>query len=150
MTETLQRHGQIGFWKVAMKPGKPIAFGQFGARVLLRPARAIPVSVMVTFYQVVQPALLALCGRAGPGSADPACGPSATTRLRKKPGRLEFQRGVLERTASGAYTVRSTGHQGAGVLRSMGEANCFIIVPLEHGDVEPGTEVEVQPFAGLV
>ena len=72
-----------------------------------------------------------------------------TTRLRKKPGRLEFQRGVLERTASGAYSVRSTGHQGAGVLRSMGEANCFIIVPLEHGDVEPGTEVDVQPFAGL-
>jgi molybdopterin molybdotransferase len=73
-----------------------------------------------------------------------------TTRLRKKPGRLEFQRGVLERNASGAYAVRSTGHQGAGVLRSMGEANCFIIVPLEHGDVEPGTEVDVQPFAGLV
>ena len=57
---------------------------------------------------------------------------------------------MLERQASGAYTVRSSGHQGSGVLRSMSEANCFIILPLEQGDVEPGTEVEVQPFAGLV
>jgi molybdopterin molybdotransferase len=147
VTETLQRHGQVGFWKVAMKPGKPIAFGQFG-RACFFGLPGNPVSVMVTFYQVVRPALLALSGVRNP---DPPILVRAvcTTRLRKKPGRLEFQRGVLERTASGSYSVRSTGHQGAGVLRSMAEANCFIIVPLEHGDVEPGTEVDVQPFAGL-
>jgi molybdopterin molybdotransferase len=147
VTETLQRHGRIGFWKVAMKPGKPIAFGHFG-RACFFGLPGNPVSVMVTFYQIVRPALVALSGAR---DADPPVLVRAvcTTRLRKKPGRLEFQRGVLERTPSGAYTVRSTGHQGAGVLRSMAEANCFIIVALEHGDVEPGSEVDVQPFAGL-
>jgi molybdopterin molybdotransferase len=77
-------------------------------------------------------------------------GATCETRLRKKPGRVEFQRGVLAQRPDGGYVVRGTGHQGAGVLRSMSEANCFIILPLEQGDVEPGAEVEVQPFAGLV
>ena len=148
VTETLERHGRIGFWKVAIKPGKPIAFGRFGTSTFFG-LPGNPVAVMVTFYQLVQPALLALMGAVNP---DPpivvraVCG----TRLRKQPGRLEFQRGVLERQASGAYTVRTSGHQGSGVLHSMSEANCFIVLPLEQGDVEPGTEVEVQPFAGLV
>ena len=148
VTETLERHGQVGFWKVAMKPGKPIAFGRFGkAHFFGLPGN--PVSVMVTFYQLVQPALRALMGVTGD---DPPIllRAECETRLGKKPGRLEFQRGRLVRGPSGAYTVRSSGHQGAGVLRSMNEANCFIILPLEQGDVEPGTEVEVQPFAGLV
>jgi molybdopterin molybdotransferase len=148
VTETLERHGQIGFWKVAMKPGKPIAFGRFGQACFFG-LPGNPVSVMVTFYQVVQPALRALMGAVDP---DPPLLVRAVceTRLRKKPGRLEFQRGLLQRQPSGTYVVRSSGHQGAGVLRSMSEANCFIILPLEQGDVEPGTEVEVQPFAGLV
>jgi molybdopterin molybdotransferase len=148
VTETLQQHGQFGFWKVAMKPGKPLAFGRFGqAWFFGLPGN--PVSVMVTFYQLVQPALLALAGVA---NADPPILVRAAcqTRLRKKPGRHEFHRGVLTRLPMGGYTVRSTGHQGAGVLRSMSEANCFILLPLDQGDVEPGTEVEVQPFAGLV
>ena len=72
------------------------------------------------------------------------------TKLRKKAGRLEFQRGILAREADGQYTVRSVSHQGAGVLRSMAEANCFIVLPLELETVQPGTEVDVQPFAGLV
>jgi molybdopterin molybdotransferase len=148
VTETLERHGQIGFWKVAMKPGKPIAFGHFG-RACFFGLPGNPVSVMVTFYQVVQPALRALMGAT---DQDPPILLRAVceTRLRKKPGRLEFQRGVLQRQPTGTYTVRSSGHQGAGVLRSMTEANCFIVLPLEQGDVDPGTEVEVQPFAGLV
>jgi molybdopterin molybdotransferase len=148
VTETLERHGEFGFWKVAMKPGKPVAFGRFGSAYFFG-LPGNPVSVMVTFYQLVQPALRALSGAA---DAEPPILVRATceTRLRKRPGRLEFQRGVLARRADGGYTVRSTGHQGAGVLRSMSEANCFIILPLEHGDVETGTEVEVQPFAGLV
>jgi molybdopterin molybdotransferase len=148
VTETLERHGQIGFWKVAMKPGKPIAFGRFGSACFFG-LPGNPVSVMVTFYQLVQPALRALTGAHDP---DPPILVRARceTRLRKKPGRLEFQRGVLERRADGAYTVRSSGHQGAGVLRSMSDANCFIILPLEQGDMEPGAEVDVQPFAGLV
>jgi molybdopterin molybdotransferase len=148
VTETLERHGRIGFWKVAMKPGKPIAFGRFGEAYFFG-LPGNPVSVMVTFYQLVQPALRALTGAVDP---DPPILVRAEceTRLKKKPGRLEFQRGVLLRRPSGAYTVRSSGHQGAGVLRSMSEANCFIILPLEQGDVEAGTDVEVQPFAGLV
>lgn len=148
VTETLERHGQVGFWKVAMKPGKPIAFGRFGkAHFFGLPGN--PVSVMVTFYQLVQPALRALMGMA---NEDPPIllRAECESRLRKKPGRLEFQRGRFVRRLSGTYAVRSSGHQGAGVLRSMSEANCFIILPLEQGDVEPGTEVEVQPFAGLV
>ncbi len=67
-----------------------------------------------------------------------------------KSGRLEFQRGVLTREADGSYTVHGVSHQGAGVLRSMSEANCFIVLPLEQETVHPGAEVEVQPFAGLV
>jgi len=148
VTETLERHGEVGFWKVAMKPGKPIAFGRFGkAHFFGLPGN--PVSVMVTFYQLVQPALRALMGAT---NVDPPILVLAEceTRLRKKPGRLEFQRGHLARRPTGEYVVRSSGHQGAGVLRSMSEANCFIILTLEQGDVEPGTEVEVQPFAGLV
>jgi molybdopterin molybdotransferase len=148
VTETLERHGQIGFWKVAMKPGKPIAFGRFGPAYFFG-LPGNPVSVMVTFYQLVQPALRALTGARDP---DPPILVRARceTKLRKKPGRLEFQRGVLERRKDGGYTVRSSGHQGAGVLRSMSDANCFIILPLEQGDLEPGAEVDVQPFAGLV
>jgi molybdopterin molybdotransferase len=148
VTETLERHGRIGFWKVAMKPGKPIAFGHFGESLFFG-LPGNPVSVMVTFYQVVRPALRALMGateRDPPLLLSAAC----ESRLRKKPGRLEFQRGVFERGPSGGYVVRSTGHQGAGVLRSMSEANCFIILPLEQGDVDPGDEVQVQPFAALV
>lgn len=148
VTETLERHGEFGFWKVAMKPGKPVAFGRFASAYFFG-LPGNPVSVMVTFYQLVQPALRAL---AGDTAAEPPVLVRATceTRLRKRPGRLEFQRGVFARRPDGGYAVRSTGHQGAGVLRSMSEANCFIVLPLEQGDVEPGAEVEVQPFAGLV
>jgi len=148
VTETLRRHGRFGFWKVAIKPGKPLAFGRF-RQAWFFGLPGNPVSAMVTFYQLVQPALRTLAGAL---DADPPILVHAVceTRLHKRPGRLEFQRGVLVRLPSGAYTVRSTGHQGAGVLRSMSEANCFIVLPLEQGDVEPGAEVEVQPFAGLV
>jgi molybdopterin molybdotransferase len=72
------------------------------------------------------------------------------SKLKKAAGRLEFQRGVLERDPQGAYVVRATGQQGAGMLRSMTEANCFIVLPLEQETVQAGAEVDVQPFAGLV
>ena len=148
VTETLERHGEFEFWKVAMKPGKPIAFGLFGQAVFFG-LPGNPVSVMVTFYQLVQPALRAL---AGVTEVEPPILLRATceSRLRKRPGRLEFQRGVLAQAPGGGYVVRGTGHQGAGVLRSMSEANCFIVLPLEQGDVAPGAEVEVQPFAALI
>jgi molybdopterin molybdotransferase len=148
VVETLQKHGQVGFWKVAMKPGKPIAFGRVG-RALFFGLPGNPVSSMVTFYQLVQPALRKLTGDRAtdlPILVKASC----QSRLRKKPGRLEFQRGVLERTVEGGYAVRAVGQQGSGVLRSMAEANCFIVLAPEQDTVQPGAEVEVQPFAGLV
>jgi len=148
VVETLERFGRVGFWKVAMKPGKPIAFGHVG-KALFFGLPGNPVSVMATFYQLVQPALQALTGAA---AVDPPILLNATcrSRLKKKAGRLEFQRGIFERTPAGAYEVRGVSHQGAGVLRSMTEANCFIVLPLEHEGVAPGDQVQVQPFAGLI
>jgi molybdopterin molybdotransferase len=148
VVETLGRLGTIGFWQVAMKPGKPIAFGQVG-RALFFGLPGNPVSAMATFYQLVQPALKKLGGSL---EVDPPILLRATCRskLKKAAGRLEFQRGVLERDPQGTYVVRATGQQGAGMLRSMTEANCFIVLPLEQETVQAGAEVDVQPFAGLV
>jgi molybdopterin molybdotransferase len=104
--------------------------------------------VIVTFYGFVRDALLALAGRTG-DCALPLLRVPCATSLRKKPGRTEFQRGILERTATGEWTVRITGSQGSGVLRSMSEANCFIVLEHERGDVQPGDPVSVQVFDGL-
>ncbi len=145
--ETLDEIGQVDFWKVAMKPGRPLAFGRINdAYFFGLPGN--PVSVMVTFYLFAQPALRSLMGEQG-GSTLRIRVPCAS-RLKKRPGRVEFQRGVLEPDESGRTRVRKTGPQGSGILSSMSEANCFIILPLESEGVEPGTEVEVMPFAGLV
>ena len=148
VTETLQRIGRVGFWKVAMKPGKPLAFGQVG-QALFFGLPGNPVSVMTTFYQLVQPALQALMGIAEP-AVPVMIKAICQSKLRKRPGRQEFQRGVLARGDNGEYTVTSVGDQGAGILSSMTQGNCFIVLPLEHETVQPGTEVEVQPFDGLV
>jgi len=148
VVETLERLGQVGFWKVAIKPGKPIAFGRVG-QALFFGLPGNPVSSMVTFYQLVQPALRRLAGEQR-SDVPVLLRATCETKLKKKAGRLEFQRGILERGADGRYVVRGVGHQGAGVLRSMAEANCFIVLPLEQETVQPGTEVDVQPFAGLV
>lgn len=148
VVETLQRLGRVDFWKVAMKPGKPITFGRVGPALFFG-LPGNPVSVMTTFYQVVQPALAKL---AGVTREDPPILLAATcqSRIRKRAGRVEFQRGILERGADGGYVVRPTSHQGAGVLRSMVEANCFIVLPIDQEEVLPGAIVSVQPFAGLV
>jgi molybdopterin molybdotransferase len=129
-----------------MKPGKPVAFGRYG-RAAFFGLPGNPVSAMVTWCQLVRPALQRLAGATpeAPLTLRAVC----LSLLRKSPGRLEFQRGVLERDSSGCWFVTSTGHQGSGVLRSMSAANAFIVLPLEQGDVEPGSEVDVQPFAGL-
>jgi molybdopterin molybdotransferase len=148
VTDTLAEVGQVNFWKIAMKPGRPVAFGRVGDALFFG-LPGNPVSVMATFYQVVQPALRSLMGlrRVAPDTLVAAI---CETGLRKKPGRLEFQRGILSRRADGEYVVRGTDHQGAGVLRSMAEANCFIVLALEQGRVEPGARVSVQPFSALI
>jgi molybdopterin molybdotransferase len=144
----LDRLGEVVFWKIAMKPGRPLAYGKVqGAHFFGLPGN--PVSVMVTFYQFVRDALLVLSG-ADPVEPVPTFNATCTARLKKAPGRTEFQRGILTRGADGGLTVRPTGEQGSGILKSMSEANCFIILGDATGNVEPGASVEVQLLEGLV
>ncbi|MCP4701266.1 MAG: molybdopterin molybdenumtransferase MoeA, partial [Gammaproteobacteria bacterium] len=147
VTETLQQQGQVNFWKILMKPGHPLTFGKIGSTVFFG-LPGNPVSAMVTFYQFVQPALRRMQGET---ETTPLRLKAPTvSKLKRKPGRTEFQRGILETDASGQLQVRSTGPQGSGVLSSMSKANCFIVLPKEQGSVEPGSIVEVEPFAGLI
>ena len=139
--------GQVAFWKIAMKPGRPLAFGRLG-NALFFGLPGNPVSVMVTFYQFVQPALQSLMGMLPPLQLRLR---ARTTRdLHKRPGRLEYQRGVLSQLPDGSLEVRATGGQGSGILSSMSHANCFIVLALETGNVPAGSLVEVEPFIGLV
>ena len=144
--ETLGTLGEVNFWKIAMKPGRPLAFGRVQDAVFFG-LPGNPVSVMVTFYQFVQPALQRMMGQSKVEAMTFKV-PCATP-LKKRPGRMEFQRGILKRQADGSLVVHSTGDQGSGILSSMSRANCFIILPDESGSIAAGTLVEVQPFAGL-
>jgi molybdopterin molybdotransferase len=144
----LGRLGEVVFWKIAMKPGRPLAYGKIGtAHFFGLPGN--PVSVMVTFYQFVRDALLELMG-ADPVEPIPTFTATCSARLKKAPGRTEFQRGILTRGPDGALTVKPTGEQGSGILKSMSDANCFIILGDATGNVEPGTPVEVQLLEGVV
>jgi molybdopterin molybdotransferase len=144
----MDKLGEVVFWKIAMNPGRPLAYGRIGgAHFFGLPGN--PVSVMVTFYQFVREALLRLMG-ADPVAPFPTFPATCTARLKKAPGRNEFQRGVLSRGPDGGLVVAPTGEQGSGILKSMSEANCFIILGDAVGNVEPGTVVEVQYLEGLV
>ncbi len=147
VTETLDKLGRVDFWKIAMKPGKPLAFGKINQSLFFG-LPGNPVSVMATFYQFVLPALRQLSGahETMPLSIKVPCAQT----LKKQPGRTDFQRGLLVRNANGELVVDSTGLQGSHVLSSMSRANCFIVLPAECGNVPAGTLVEVQPFAGLI
>ena len=146
--EALRALGRVGFWRIAIRPGRPLAFGLLGDSAFFG-LPGNPVAVMVTFYQFVEPAL-----RAAAGEIDtrprPAVEARCTTRLRKKPGRIEYYRAVLERDEAGALVVRGTGGTGSGLLHTMSDANCFIVLPEDGTTVEPGATVEVQPFFGLM
>ena len=145
--DTLGEVGQVSFWKIAMKPGRPLAFGRVG-NALFFGLPGNPVSVMVTFYQFVQPALRRLMGER---ESVPVLIPArARCRLRKRRGRTEFQRGVLSRDEQGELCVHSTGEQGSGILSSVSRANCFIVLSEDSSGVEAGAQVQVQPFFGLV
>ncbi|MGZ5584208.1 MAG: molybdopterin molybdotransferase MoeA [Usitatibacter sp.] len=144
----LGKLGEVVFWKIAMKPGRPLAYGKIGrAHFFGLPGN--PVSVMVTFYQFVRDALLVL-GGADPVEPIPTFTATCSARLKKAPGRTEFQRGILTRSADGGLSVKPTGEQGSGILKSMSDANCFIILGDHTGNVEPGTPVEVQLLEGVV
>jgi molybdopterin molybdotransferase len=144
----LGKLGEVVFWKIAMKPGRPLAYGKIGgAHFFGLPGN--PVSVMVTFYQFVRDALLVLSG-ADPVEPIPTFRATCTSKLKKAPGRTEFQRGILTRGKDGALTVKPTGEQGSGILKSMSDANCFIILDDATGNVEAGATVEVQLLEGIV
>lgn len=145
--QTLEDLGTVNFWKIAMKPGRPLAVGQIkNAFFFGLPGN--PVSAMVTFYQCVQPAIREIMGQTL--VANPSVEMKCISKLKKRPGRVEFQRGVIITTDNGQKVVKSTGNQGSHVLSSMSEANCFIVLPMECGNVAENSVVEVQPFEGLI
>jgi molybdopterin molybdotransferase len=146
--ETLEKLGSMSFWKIAMKPGRPVTFGHINKAVFFG-LPGNPVSVMVTFFQFARPALLKMTGETGASGAY-TLSARTTTALRKRPGRFEFQRGVLEQAAPGEFIVRSAGAQGSGILRSMSEANCFILLDPDCTSVAAGEQVVVQPFQNLI
>ena len=145
--QLLTKLGEVVFWKIAMKPGRPLAYGKIGkAHFFGLPGN--PVSVMVTFYQFVRDALLILQG-VSPIPAQPLLKVTCTTAIKKVPGRTEFQRGVLY-LDDGIYKVRTTGEQGSGILKSMSDANCFIMLHDHVGNVDAGATVEVQVLEGVI
>ena len=145
--QLLGKLGEVVFWKIAMKPGRPLAYGKIGkAHFFGLPGN--PVSVMVTFYQFVRDALLILQG-VNPIPVQPLLKAVCTSAIRKAPGRTEFQRGVLY-LEDGIYKVRTTGEQGSGILKSMSDANCFIMLHDHVGNVDAGATVEVQILEGVI
>jgi molybdopterin molybdotransferase len=144
--QLMAKLGEVLFWKIAMRPGRPMAFGRIGNAWLFG-LPGNPVAVMVTFYQFVRDALLHLSGRTD-DPAIPLLRATAADNIRKVPGRTEYQRGILFREGS-EWKVRTTGQQGSGVLRSMAEANCFIVLEHERGAVKAGEQVQVQLMEGL-
>jgi len=145
--DLLAKLGEVLFWKIAMKPGRPLAYGRIGgAHFFGLPGN--PVSVMMTFYEFVRDALLVLQGRRDVPPL-PTLKATLATAIRKMPGRTEFQRGILTADGDG-WNVRTTGEQGSGVLSSMSQANCFIVLPADAGDLGAGTVVDVQLLEGLV
>ncbi len=143
----LDKLGEVLFWKIAMKPGRPLAYGRIGsAHFFGLPGN--PVAVMVTFYQFVRDALLILQGRRHVEPM-PLFKARLASPVRKAPGRTEFQRGMLA-TSPGGYEVSPTGAQGSGILSSMSRANCFIVLPVHAGDLPAGEMVDVQILEGLV
>ena len=146
--QLLDKLGEVLFWKIAMRPGRPLAYGKIGgAHFFGLPGN--PVSVMVTFYEFVRDALMILQGQ-----RDVTPLPTFKVRLsapiRKVPGRTEFQRGILSPDDNGGFSVRTTGDQGSGILSSMSQANCFIVLPTEVGNVAAGELVDVQLLEGLI
>lgn len=148
MKQILSSHGQVMFWKIAMKPGRPLAYGKIGkAHYFGLPGN--PVAVMVTFYQFVREALLSLMGEAVT-AALPVFKVECTTPIKKLTGRTEFQRGILFTDNAGTWKVKPTGAQGSAILSSMSLANCFIVLDESVGNLEPGALVQVQLLEGII
>jgi molybdopterin molybdotransferase len=144
--------GDVTFWKIGMRPGRPMAFGKItsnGKSAYLFGLPGNPVAVMVTFYFFARQALLYMMG-ASAESTPPLMRAVSTSAIRKRPGRTEFQRGIVSINNEGVQEVRITGSQGSGVLRSMSEANCMVVLEHERGNVQAGEPVNIMLFDGLV
>ncbi|MGO4305422.1 molybdopterin molybdotransferase MoeA [Cupriavidus sp. RAF12] len=149
--QIMAKLGDVTFWKIAMRPGRPMAFGRItsnGREAMLFGLPGNPVAVMVTFYHFVRAALHRQMGANVPPL--PMMRVRSVAAIRKKPGRTEYQRGILAPAAAGGWEVRVTGQQGSGVLRSMSEANCFIVLAHEQDTVAAGDTVDVMLFDGLI
>jgi molybdopterin molybdotransferase len=143
--------GEVLFWRIAMRPGRPMAIGRIasgGQSAILFGLPGNPVAVMVTFYAFVRDALLAMSGATA--LPLPMLRAASTQAIRKKPGRTEYQRGIVSRGAGGQWQVQITGAQGSGILRSMSVANGLVVLGHEKGNVAVGEAVDVLPFDGLV
>ena len=143
----LDEIGEVDFWKIAMKPGKPLAFGKVN-NTLFFGLPGNPVSAMATFYQFVQPSLKRLEGESTFDNIQLQA--RCVSDLRKQPGRKDFQRGILSLDEKGDLVVSTTGIQGSHMLSSMSQANCFIVLDRESGNISAGETVNVQPFNNLI
>lgn len=142
---TLDKLGKVDFWRIAMKPGKPLAFGKIG-NALFFGLPGNPVSVMATFYLFVLPTLRHMQGQ--PYQLPITYRAITQGKLKKAPGRADYQRGILK-NENGKLIVDGAGMQASHILSGMSRANCFIVLPLEAGAVEAGSEVDVIPFSGF-
>ncbi|CAH1905457.1 Molybdopterin molybdenumtransferase [Candidatus Nitrotoga sp. HW29] len=141
--QLLAEIGEVVFWKIAMKPGRPLAYGKIGTcHFFGLPGN--PVAVMVTFQQFVRDALRVLMGQQSKLIIEFQA--ICLSPIRKVPGRTEFQRGILSQDINGEWIVHTTGAQCSGILSSMSKANCFIVLPVPQGNIEAGSAVRVQPF----
>ncbi|MDI9330622.1 MAG: molybdopterin molybdotransferase MoeA [Alphaproteobacteria bacterium] len=146
-TKAMMRElGDVAFWRIAMRPGRPMAVGRIGSCVLFG-LPGNPVAVMVTFIAFVRPALLRLMG--ANDQPLPMVRARCMEKMRKKPGRTEYQRGRLSRAANGDWQVATTGQQGSGVLRSMVEADGLVVLAHDSADVQVGDWVEVMLFDAM-
>ena len=145
--QILDEEGEITFWRLAIKPGKPFAFGRLGKAVFCG-LPGNPVSSMVTFYKLVWPLLQKMKGL--PQSKPLTLKATLKGDLRKAPGRVEYQRGILSHNEQGEAEVNITGGQGSGMLTSMSMANCFVILAQEQGNMPDGTLVTVEPFNSVL
>lgn len=149
--DVLEKLGKISFWKIAMKPGKPFAFGKLeNAWFFGLPGN--PVSALVTFYQLVQPALLKLLGYDNEKIANfsPKLTAYAAVPMKKAVGRQDFQRGFFYADENGQLAVKTIGTQGSHIFSAFNESNCFIVLEQERGNIEVGEKVVIQPFNGLL
>jgi molybdopterin molybdotransferase len=152
---TMRTLGDVEFWRIAMRPGRPMAVGTLkradGSKAVLFGLPGNPVAVMVTFLALVRPALLQMMGVSqAEAKPRPMLQAKSAQAIRKKAGRTEYQRGIVSTHANGELVVQTTGSQGSGVLSSMVQANGLIVLAHEQGDVAAGDTVSVMMFEGAL